>query len=66
MLIVVGIVIKDGWTALMVAIERGHTDILSQLLSANADVNIKGNVSTTIIITIVITIISRLVAITIR
>ena len=66
MLIVVGIVIKAGWTALMFASDKGHTDTVSQLLSANADVNIKDNVSTAIIITIVITTISRLVAITIR
>ena len=37
--------VQDGFTALMVAAQNGHCEVVRMLLEAKADVNIKANVS---------------------
>ena len=37
--------VQDGFTALMVAAQNGHCEVVRMLLEAKADVNIKTNVS---------------------
>ena len=37
--------IQDGFTALLVAAQEGHCEIVRMLLEAKADVNMKNNVS---------------------
>ena len=37
--------VQDGFTALLVAAERGHCSVVRMLLEAKADVNMKNNVS---------------------
>ena len=37
--------VQDGGTALIVAAQNGHCEVVRMLLEAKADVNIKANVS---------------------
>ena len=37
--------VQDGYTALIVAAQNGHCEVVRMLLEAKADVNIKTNVS---------------------
>ena len=39
------IYIQDGWTALIYAAWKGHSDIVEILLRNKADINIRANVS---------------------
>ena len=44
---------QDGWTALMVASEKGRTDVVKLLIKHNADVNAREEVRLHIYITLI-------------
>ena len=44
---------QDGWTALMVASEKGRTDVVKLLIKHNADVNARTEVRLHIYITLI-------------
>ena len=39
--------LQDGWSSLMMACEKGHTEVVRMLLSAGAHVNNQSKVSST-------------------
>ena len=41
---------QNGWTSLLLAAEKGHADVIVELLAANANIEAKTNVSKIIFI----------------
>ena len=48
------LLVQDGWTALHVACEKGHDEVVQTLMIAKADLNLQNNVSTSTVQLIIV------------